>query len=62
MQPVPVFQAFECPTCKRRGVAQVGATVLCETCVNEFLESKVGRMIPVPEEVKKPTVEGHGTG
>ena len=49
-QPIPVFERIICPTCGRKGVAEVGNKVICESCVNEFLAKNVGLMQPMVEE------------
>jgi len=48
--PIPVFIRIICPTCGRKGVAEEGKQVICETCVNEFLARNVGLMQPMTEE------------
>ena len=49
-QPIPKYGRVQCPTCKRTGVAEVGAKIMCETCVNTFLAKNVGLMQPIPDE------------
>ena len=48
-QPIPVFHRIQCPTCGRKGVAEKGKQVICESCVNEFLARNVGIMQPMEE-------------
>jgi hypothetical protein len=54
LQPIPVFIRIICPTCGRKGVAEKGNKVICETCVNEFLARNVGLMQPMQEDNTKP--------
>jgi len=44
---IPVLCVFECPRCGRKGVYDVKAVTLCQSCVNEFLAKHVGVMTPL---------------
>jgi len=55
-QPIPIFVRIICPTCGRKGVAEKGKQVICESCVNEFLARNVGIM--QEEELPAPTETG----
>ena len=55
-QPIPQFTRYACGGCGKQAVAQKGAQMLCETCVNTFLAKNVGMMREVPEPEPEPEV------
>lgn len=47
---IPDLRVYRCPRCARKAVSEVGSTLLCQPCVNEFLARNVGIMNEFIEE------------